>query len=167
MTVVFLAMLVAPVMAKSPKKISVTIFRNPMTFTMILGTKTETGNALHVRGSLTSFGQFEITGEGMPDLLGYSSGIGDCDISLKNGKGSAFYDIVLTFSEGTFVGHQQAHGTFIVMTSPLAPPFLEGYPMMVEGTAHAIFQGTDAHKGWTLTFTLTNGEFTKAEMLIP
>ena len=160
-------MLVTPVLAVSPKKIPVTIFRNVATFSMIPGTKTETGNALHVRGTLTSFGQFDITGEGIPDLLGYSSGIGKCDISLQNGKGRAFYEIVLTFSDGTFVGYQQAHGTFIIMTSPPAPPSWAGYPMMVEGTAHSVFQGTDAYKGWTLTFTITNGEMIKAEMLIP
>jgi len=53
------------------------------------------------------------------------------------------------------------------MTSPPAPPFLDGYPYMVEGTAHSVLQGTDAYKGWTLTYTITNGEITKAEMLIP
>jgi len=158
----FVAMMVAPVLAVSPKKIPVTTQMSGSYWIPPPPTEVWTsGNVQHGRGFTGGHLSYNITGEGMPDLNGsQTTYYGDYNVNLKNGHGVIRRKMVITFDGGTFEGNNIQHGIITMMGGV--------FPRLDEGTVHAVFHGTGDYLGWTFVVTVEQpGSIREAYMLIP
>jgi hypothetical protein len=162
MTLLAVGILVTPVMATSPKKMPVTTDLSGAFFVPPPPTGVWTsGNVKHGRGFTGGWETYNITGIGMDDLNGtHQTTYGDYNINLKNGQGVIRRKMVITFDGGTFEGMNIQHGICVLMGGV--------FPMLTEGTVHAVFHGTGDYLGWTFVLTVKQpGSIREAYMLIP
>jgi hypothetical protein len=158
---IFVAMLVAPVLAKSPKKIPVT---NPMSGSYWIPPPPEevwtSGNVQHGRGFTGGWASWGIEGDGVSLSGSLETYYGDYNVNLENGHGIIRRKMVITFDGGTFEGNNIQHGIIQMMGGV--------FPALVDGTVHAIFHGTGDYQGWTLVVTVEQpGSIREAYLLIP
>ena len=141
---------IAPVMAASSKRIPVTFVRaSPF---LIKGEFWVTeGDTFHSRGWGAGFNSYCVMGTGL-SLVGGTSGTYVANVNLKTGvvgerEGSQIWHSHLTFADGTFDGIIIAKGSFAIVSSG---SFI-GYMSGVDTVVSAIWHGTGAYRGWTLT----------------
>ena len=193
LTVFFLAIMVAPVMAKSPKKIPVKLIRSGW------GTEPHEwwitpGNVIHGRDGLATWSNYnimDVDSEGNPigdkvACLGGSYAMtGKYEVNLNNpgtpittpagpatiGTGHNTFKVEIDYGDGnTFKGIMTIRGTFIVFDTegPLA-----GVVASFDGIQRSVLQGTGIYQGWTLIWErqLEDGTtpyvYWDAYMLIP
>jgi len=161
-TLLTIAMLATPVMAKSPKKIPVTITNEDFVYTFPTDVWTS-GDVIHGRGAILQHLTFIIEGDSMPTLTGSSYSIQHFDVNTLNGRGSVKQKVTFTFPGGTFEGHRIRRGLFVME----GPPGNKVIPIHVEGVMHGVFRGTGDYQGWTLAVTKPPGQPREAYMLIP
>ena len=145
-----LAMLAAPVMAKppeTPKKIPVTFVRSGGHPISRGWNWTTPGGVFHQRDGVHGITNHALEGveEDLSEyeLYGHSDSTYMTDINLKTMKGSQKYKITLGYQQGTFEGVYICKGTFFLVE--------EGVYRIYTGVIHAVWHGTGAYLGWTLT----------------
>jgi len=156
----FVGVMVAPVLATSPKKIPVTI---DMGGSYWIPPPPEdvwiSGNTQHGRGFTGGHDKFDIVAEDFSIPGSQETYYGDYNINLKNGHGIIRRKMVITVDGGTFEGNNIQHGICTVTGS--------GFPMLVDGTIQVVFHGTGDYLGWTLVRTRQTGEPWETYLLIP
>ena len=164
LTVFFLTMMVAPAMAKGPKKIPVTMemsgaYYNPPPTEAVW----TSGNTKHGRGFTGGWEQWDIMIEEELFLAGsLETTYGSYNVNLKNGHGMIMRKMIITFDGGTFEGNNIQNG-IIQMMGPT-----QAFPRLVDGTVHAVFHGTGDYLGWTIVVTVEQpGAIREAYLLIP
>lgn len=133
------AALSTPVMAAPAEKIPATLnFGVPTPMGLPEKTWTTKGEVLQIRGIPTSY-IIILTIQGEPSLIGVDTNILNAQHNLKTDVRILHYDVVWTFSEGTFEG---------ILTLKIQNNSLN--PIFWYYSAHLVFQGTGAFNGETL-----------------
>jgi hypothetical protein len=133
------AMLATPVMASPAEKIPVTLnFSPPTPLAPPEKTWTTNGDILQIRGLPTSY-NIILTILGEPPLFGVDTNTLNAQHNLKTDVRILHYDVVWTFSGGTFEGRL----TLKIHNNSLDPIFWYY-------SAHLVFQGTGAFEGQTI-----------------
>lgn len=160
--IIMLAFLIVPVLADSPKKITVTISKPITSITGVPDPDawTNEGGIRHVRGEILNFGVYQVK-QGTTVLFGGSAvSVADYNFNVNTQWGAGVSKIVVTLPSGdTFEGKQTSYGTFKVATS--------GGTQGVHVVSQGILQGTGEYRGWTLQYFSETGQPTEAYLLIP
>jgi len=149
LALLFLAMLLAPVIALPPSKIEVTVEAGaysdaPPDWEL-------RGNVAHGRNGLMMWEDCVVTGDGIHLEEGILTKTYSYDINVKDspfhpmrymGKGVLHYEVEIVFDDGTFKGNHMVSGEFRVRKS-------DGFVLPWNSDGYAVYHGTGAYLGWT------------------
>ncbi len=155
-----LCMAVAPSLADSPKKISVTISRSGPYGVPDSDAWVSEGGIRHVRGERLGFTSYTVK-EGSTILFsGSALSIWYYNFNVETSAGAGHSNTVITLPSGdTFVGKITSQGAFKIA--------LSGGTQGVSVKSQGVFHGTGDYKGWTFQYFSETGQPTEAYLLIP
>jgi hypothetical protein len=161
MTLLFImCMAVAPSLADSPKKISVTISRSGPYGVPDSDAWVSEGGIRHVRGERLGLTSYAVK-EGSTILFsGSILSIWYYNFNVETGAGAGHSDTVITLPSGDmFVGKITSQGAFKIAPS--------GGTQGISVKSQGVFHGTGDYKGWTFQYFSETGQPTEAYLLIP